>query len=67
VSASRAEKIASSCVRVAEEAERELVEVYELMDETLCRVPQLEAQLLRVHQELVKLRHRATVAAICRS
>lgn len=67
MSRTRAEKIAVMCLRVAEQAERELVEVYQVIDDTQCRVPQLEATLLRVHQELVKLRQRATVAAICRT
>lgn len=67
MSRTRAEKIAVLCLRVAEQAERELVLVYDMIDETQCRVPQLEATLLRVHQELVKLRQCATVAAICQT
>lgn len=58
------EKLALMCARVAEHAEAEVVGVYDAIDETRCRVPRLEAQLLRAHRELVKLRECSKLPAL---
>lgn len=60
------ERLAYRCLKLAQQAEREVVAVYDLIDETLVRVPALEAQLVRAHRELVKLRQCSKLPALLR-
>lgn len=61
---SLSERLALRCVRFAEQAEREVAAVYDDIDMTHCRVPRLEAHLLRVHCELAELRRCARLPAL---